>query len=231
MRLVILGLPGSGKGSQSRRISARFGIPQISTGDILRQAVKEGAELGRKAKGYMEQGQLVPDVLMAELVVQRLEEDDCQRGFILDGFPRTIAQAETLDGLLKEKNMVLDAVLKLKVDDQIVIRRLSHRWLCSRCGADYNLLTGPPKEEGICDRCGGQLYQRDDDREKTIARRLQVYRLQTKPLEEYYRKEGVLLVFDAGKGIERVSTEIMDALKSLFSDRLEERPTVKDDSS
>jgi len=231
MRLVILGLPGSGKGSQSRKISERFGIPQISTGDILRQAVKEGTELGRKARRYMKQGQLVPDLLMAKLVVQRLEEGDCQRGFILDGFPRTIVQAETLDDLLKKKNMALDAVLKLQVSDETVIRRLSHRRLCSRCGADYNLLSSPPKEEGVCDRCGGSLYQREDDREETIARRLQVYHLQTKPLETYYRDRGTLLVFDAEGGVEGVGAEITDTLNSLFSARLAEGPTSKDDSS
>jgi adenylate kinase len=222
MRLIILGLPGSGKGTQSRRISKRFGIPQISTGDILRQAVKEGTELGRKAGHYMEQGQLVPDILMVEMAVQRLEQEDCRGGFILDGFPRTIVQAETLDELLKEKNMGLDAVLKLQVSDETVIRRLSHRRLCSRCGADYNLLSNPPKKENLCDRCGGDLYQREDDREETIARRLLVYHHQTKPLQTYYRDKGSLLVFDAHRDVEEVSAEIIDALKSRVKMRLVE---------
>jgi len=226
MRLVILGLPGSGKGTQSTRISKRFGIPQISTGDILRQAVKEGQDLGRKARRYMEQGQLVPDALMAELVILRLQAKDCQRGFILDGFPRTIAQAKTLDGLLKEKNIALDAVLRLQVSAESVIQRLSHRRLCSRCGADYNLLSNPPKEEGRCDRCGGSLRQREDDQAKTVARRLQVYQRQTKPLETYYRDRGILLVFEAERGVEEVSAEIIDTLKSLACAEL-----VKDSTS
>ncbi|MCK4597829.1 adenylate kinase [bacterium] len=215
MRLIILGLPGSGKGSQSKLISKQFGIPQISTGDILRRAVKEGMELGDKARSYMERGQLVPDALMTELVIQRLEKEDCQQGFILDGFPRTINQAETLDDLLKEKNMALDSVLELQVGDEAVIKRLSNRRLCSRCAADYNLLSNPPKERGICDHCGGSLYQREDDREQTIARRLQVYHLQTKPLETYYKDKDVLRIVDAGKGVEEVSSEISDTLRSL----------------
>ncbi|MCK4272240.1 adenylate kinase [bacterium] len=215
MRLIILGLPGSGKGSQSKLISKQFGIPQISTGDILRRAVKEGMELGDKARSYMERGQLVPDALMTELVIQRLEKEDCQQGFILDGFPRTINQAETLDDLLKEKNMALDSVLELQVSDEAVIQRLSNRRLCSRCTADYNLLSNPPKERGICDQCGGSLYQREDDREETIARRLQVYHLQTKPLETYYKDKDVLRIVDAGKGVEEVSSEISDTLRSL----------------
>lgn len=231
MRLVILGLPGSGKGTQSIQISKQLGIPQVSTGDILRQAVKEGQDLGTKARGYMEQGQLVPDDLMTELVVHRLQARDCQRGFILDGFPRTIAQAETLDGLLKEMNMALDAVIKLHVSDESVIRRLSHRRLCSRCGADYNLLSHPPQQQGLCDRCGGRLYQRADDRAETIARRLQVYQRQTKPLEAYYRDRGVLLVFDADKGIEEVNDQIISSLKSLTGSELVKGTTSKDDSS
>ena len=214
MRLVILGLPGSGKGTQSRRISQRFGIPQISTGDILRQAVKEETELGKKARHFMDKGLLVPDALMVELVIQRLQGRDCRGGFILDGFPRNIAQAKTLDDLLAEKNMPLDAVLKLRVSDEAVIRRLSHRRLCSQCGADYNLLTNPPKQEGLCDRCGGGLYQREDDRKETIARRLQVYHLHTKPLQAYYRNKGSLLIFDAQKEVEEVSAEVTDVLKS-----------------
>jgi adenylate kinase len=225
MRLVILGLPGSGKGTQGVKISEEFGIPQISTGDILRQAVKEGTELGRKAARYMEKGQLVPDDLMVELMLQRLAEEDCRPGFILDGFPRNIHQAETLDALLKEKGMVLDAILKLQVSDEAVIRRLSHRRLCSRCGADYNLLTKPPKEEGICDHCSGSLYQREDDREETIARRLQVYDHQTKPLEAYYRERGTLLIFDAGKDVEEVSANIKGVLKSLSATQLAQGPT------
>jgi adenylate kinase len=231
MRLVILGLPGSGKGTQSIKISKKLGIPQISTGEILRQAVKEEQGLGIKANRYMKQGQLVPDDLMAELVIHRLQARDCREGFILDGFPRTIAQAETLDGFLKEMDMALDAVIKLHVSDESVIRRLSHRRLCSRCGADFNLLSNPPKQEGLCDHCGGSLYQRTDDRAETIARRLQVYQRQTKPLEAYYRDRGALLVFDAEKGVEEVNANIINSLKSLASTEFVKGSTSQDDSS
>ncbi len=231
MRLVILGLPGSGKGTQSKRISRRFGIPQISTGDILRQAAKEGTKLGKKAKRTMDQGLLVPDALMAELVVERLEQRDCQRGFILDGFPRTIAQAEILDELLAKRESAIDAVLMLDVSDATVIARLSQRRLCSQCGADFNLLSHPPRQAGLCDRCGGTLYQREDDREETISRRLQVYRRQTQPLEDYYRNKGLLSVFDAEMGVEEMSTEINTALQFIADVKFEKGLTWKDDSS
>lgn len=215
MRLVILGPPGSGKGVQSKKINERFGIAQVSTGDILRQAVKEGAELGKKARTFMEKGLLVPDEIMVQLVMSRLSQEDCDRGFILDGFPRTIVQAEMLNALLQKKNMALDAVLDLKVSDESVVRRISNRRLCSHCGADYNLLTKPPQEPGRCDRCGADLYQRDDDREETILHRLQVYHRQTAPLEDFYHTKGNLVSFDAEKGVEEVSSAILLALNSL----------------
>jgi adenylate kinase len=215
MRLVILGPPGSGKGVQSKTIAERFGIPQISTGDILRQAVKAGAELGEKARSYMEKGLLVPDDVMAELVMNRLSQEDCHQGFILDGFPRTIIQAELLDALLQKQNMVLDVVLELKVRDESVVQRISNRRLCSECGADYNLLTKPPQHHGHCDRCNGELYQREDDREETILHRLKVYHRQTAPLENFYSERGQLISVDAEKSIAEVSDTILEALSSL----------------
>jgi adenylate kinase len=230
MRLVILGLPGSGKGTQSKRISQRWDIPQISTGDILRQAAKEGTQLGKKARCYMDQGLLVPDALMAELVLERLGGGDCQRGFILDGFPRTIAQAEILDALLSQKDLTIDAVLKLQISDATVIRRLSQRRLCSRCASDYNLESNPPKQQGLCDRCGGTLYQREDDREETISRRLQVYHNQTQLLEDYYRDKGLLQVFDAEINVAELSGAINIALQSMAIAELAEGLTSKDDS-
>ena len=214
MRLIILGPPGSGKGVQSKKIGEHFGIVQISTGDSLRQAVAAGAELGRQARQYMEKGLLVPDDLMVQLVMDRLGQEDARRGFILDGFPRTISQAEMLDDLLQREKKTLDAVLELEVSDQVVVRRLSNRRLCSQCGADYNLVTKPPKAEGVCDRCGGHLIQREDDREKTILHRLEVYHRQTKPLEAYYGGKGSLLTFNAEQSVEEVNAAIVKALES-----------------
>jgi adenylate kinase len=214
MRLVILGPPGSGKGVQSRQIAKHFEIVQISTGDILRQAVAAGAELGRKAKRYMDEGLLVPDDLMVQLVMNRLDQEDTRGGFILDGFPRTISQAEMLDDLLHDKEKTLDAVIQLKVSDQVVVDRLSNRRLCPQCGADYNLLTKPSKVEGVCDRCGARLIQREDDREETILHRLEVYHRQTEPLVTYYGEKGNLLTFDAEKSVEELSRTIVEALES-----------------
>jgi adenylate kinase len=214
MRLVILGPPGSGKGVQSKKIAERFGIALVSTGDILRQAVKEGAELGEKARTYMEKGLLVPDEIMVQLVMSRLSQGDCEQGFILDGFPRTIVQAEMLNALLQKENKALDAVLNLEVSDESVVRRISNRRLCSRCGADYNLLTKPPAVRGRCDRCSGDLYQREDDREETILHRLQVYHRQTAPLEDLYRKRGNLISFDAEKSVKEISSAILSTLNS-----------------
>ena len=214
MRLIILGPPGSGKGVQSKRIGEHFGIVQISTGDSLRQAVAAGAEIGQQARHYMEKGLLVPDELMVRLVMDRLGQEDARRGFILDGFPRTISQAEMIDVLLQKEEKALDAVLELKVSDHVVVRRLSNRRLCSQCGADFNLVTKPPKVEGVCDHCSGRLIQREDDREETILHRLEVYHRQTEPLEAYYGDKGNLLTFDAEQSVEKVSAAIVEALES-----------------
>jgi len=214
LRLIILGPPGSGKGVQSKKIAEHFGIVQISTGEILRQAAAAGTELGQQARQFMEKGLLVPDEIMVRLVMNRLSQNDCQAGFILDGFPRTIAQAEMLDDLLQKEKKTLESVLQLQISDQSVLQRLSSRRLCSQCGADYNLVTKPPQAEGVCDRCGGQLIQREDDREETIVQRLEVYHRQTEPLEAYYGEKGNLLTFDAEQGVEEVNDAIVKALES-----------------
>jgi len=212
MRLVLLGPPGSGKGTQAQRLVERYKIPQISTGDIFRQAVRDQTELGKKAKEYMDRGELVPDEVVVGMVEERLGQSDCKNGFILDGFPRTIAQAEALDKLLAGKGEKLDAVLEISVPDEEVVKRLSGRRTCRQCGAMYHIEFNPPKEPGKCDKCGGELYQRDDDKEEVIKSRLQVYHSQTAPLIEYYQKEGLLKKIDGLGGIEEVFARIVDAL-------------------
>ncbi len=212
MRLVLLGPPGSGKGTQAQRLVERYKIPQISTGDIFRQAVRDQTELGKRAKEYMDRGELVPDEVVVGMVEERLGQSDCKNGFILDGFPRTIAQAEALDKLLAGKGEKLDAVLEISVPDEEVVKRLSGRRTCRQCGAMYHIEFNPPKEPGKCDKCGGELYQRDDDKEEVIKSRLQVYHSQTAPLIEYYQKEGLLKKIDGLGGIEEVFARIVDAL-------------------
>ena len=212
MRLVLLGPPGSGKGTQAQRLVERYKIPQISTGDIFRQAVRDQTELGKRAKEYMDRGELVPDEVVVGMVEERLGQSDCKNGFILDGFPRTIAQAEALDKLLAGKGEKLDAVLEISVPDEEVVKRLSGRRTCRQCGAMYHIEFNPPKESGKCDKCGGELYQRDDDKEEVIKSRLQVYHSQTAPLIEYYQKEGLLNKIDGLGGIEEVFARIVDAL-------------------
>ena len=212
MRLVLLGPPGSGKGTQAQRLVERYKIPQISTGDIFRQAVRDQTELGKRAKEYMDRGELVPDEVVVGMVEERLGQSDCKNGFILDGFPRTIAQAEALDKLLAGKGEKLDAVLEISVPDEEVVKRLSGRRTCRQCGAMYHIEFNPPKEPGKCDKCGGELYQRDDDKEEVIKSRLQVYHSQTAPLIEYYQKEGLLNKIDGLGGIEEVFARIVDAL-------------------
>jgi len=212
MRLVLLGPPGSGKGTQAQRLVERYKIPQISTGDIFRQAVRDQTELGKRAKEYMDRGELVPDEVVVGMVEERLGQSDCKNGFILDGFPRTIAQAEALDKLLAGKGEKLDAVLEISVPDEEVVKRLSGRRTCRQCGAMYHIEFNPPKEPGKCDKCRGELYQRDDDKEEVIKSRLQVYHSQTAPLIEYYQKEGLLKKIDGLGGIEEVFARIVDAL-------------------
>ncbi len=206
VRLIILGPPGSGKGTQADMLSVKYDIPHISTGDILRAAIKEGTELGKKAEGYVRSGALVPDEIVIGIIKDRLKNPS-QKGFILDGFPRTIAQAEALDDTLNE--LELEMVIELEVSDEEIIKRISGRRLCRRCSASYHLIYSPPKEEGVCDKCGGELYQRDDDKEETIKRRLKVYTAQTKPLIEYYERRGKLKKVDGEPSIPEVQKAIL----------------------
>ncbi|MCF7936239.1 MAG: adenylate kinase [Synergistales bacterium] len=197
MRLVFLGPPGAGKGTQAAVVTEHYRIAHISTGDILRSNVKSGTELGQKARQYMDAGELVPDELIVEMMRGRLTEEDCSEGFILDGFPRTVPQAEALDSLLEELGIALDAAILFDVSDQVVVERLSGRRVCKDCGAVYHVVMSPPEREGVCDRCGGTLIQRDDDREDVVRQRLDVYRRQTEPLVAYYRNRGLLREIDA----------------------------------
>ena len=213
MNLIMLGPPGAGKGTQAKMLVEKLGIPQISTGDMLRAAVAEGTELGKKAKEYMDKGQLVPDEVVIGIVKERLSKPDCEKGFILDGFPRTVPQAEALDKILEEMGKRIDYVINIVVPDEEILKRLTGRRTCKKCGAMYHVIYNPPKQEGVCDKCGGELYQRDDDKEETIKNRLKVYAEQTAPLVDYYRKKGVLVDIDGTKSINEIFEEILKALK------------------
>ena len=187
MKIVMLGPPGAGKGTYASRLTVKLGVPHISTGDMVRDEIKKQTELGRRIKEYSDRGALVPDEIIIKLLAERLKKPDCDGGFILDGFPRTIRQAEALEKIAK-----IDLVINLNVPDEIIITRLSNRLICRECGAIYNLLTLKPKRDRICDKCGGPLYQREDDRPEVIKERLDVYRRQTEPLIEYYERKGLL---------------------------------------
>jgi adenylate kinase len=212
LRLVIFGPPGAGKGTQAKLLSERLGVPHIATGDMLREAVKAGTRLGGLAKKYMDEGRLVPDEVVIGMVEERLRQPDCSKGFILDGFPRTIEQAEALDSELEKLGLKLDAVLNLEVGDEEVVKRIALRRTCRSCGAVFHLIFNPPRREGVCDRCGGELYQRDDDKEEVVRNRLKVYRQQTKPLLEFYRRRGLLRDVNGERSIEDVFKEILAAL-------------------
>ncbi|HZX61549.1 MAG TPA: adenylate kinase [Candidatus Methylomirabilis sp.] len=192
MRGILLGPPGAGKGTQAKMLTERYGVPQISTGDILRSAVAAGTPLGREAKSYMDRGALVPDEVVIGIVRERLHQPDCQRGYLLDGFPRTVTQAEALTRMLTELGAPLPCVVSLDVAEAELVRRLSGRRTCPACGAVFHVESHPPKVEGTCDACGGRLIQREDDREETIRRRLRVYREQTEPLISYYQARGLV---------------------------------------
>jgi len=212
VNIIMLGPPGAGKGTQAKMLVERLGIPQISTGDMLREAVKEGTELGKKAKEFMDAGKLVPDEVVIGIVKERLAQPDCEKGFILDGFPRTIPQAEALDKVLEELGKKIDYVINVAVPNEELITRLTGRRTCRQCGAMYHVVFNPPKEEGKCDKCGGELYQRDDDKEETIRQRLEVYEAQTAPLIDYYGKKGVLYNIDGTGSIEEIFQGILKVL-------------------
>jgi adenylate kinase len=212
-RVVLLGPPGAGKGTQAKLLQESFGACQISTGDILRKAVAEQTALGKQAAAYIDRGALVPDELIVNLVAERLKEKDCEAGFVLDGFPRTIPQAESLDRILTKGGLSLNRVLSVKVPKAVIIERLAGRRTCRRCGALYHTAFDPPRQEGACDRCGGELVQRDDDREETIARRLDVYDAQTAPVADHYRRQGILNEVDGVGAIEDIRGRVLRALE------------------
>jgi adenylate kinase len=212
MRIILLGAPGSGKGTQAQRLSGRFGIPQVSTGDLLRAAVKAGTELGQRAKAAMDAGELVSDDIVLGMIRERLRQPDAAPGFILDGFPRNLAQAEALDGLLEQIDAPLDAVVLLDVDFDVLLKRITGRRTCGGCGKVYNVYYLPPGQEGVCDECGGELIQRADDNEETVTNRLKVYESQTAPLIAFYEDRGKLEVVGATGGIDNVLAQLEDAL-------------------
>lgn len=211
--IIMLGAPGSGKGTQAKKISDRFGIPQISTGDMLREAVKQGTEMGRKAKSFMDQGGLVPDEVVIGIVRDRLNADDCRKGFILDGFPRTIPQAEALDTVLRDLGKKITTVLSMEVDEAALMDRLSGRRTCPGCGAMFHVRFNPSRAEGVCDRCGGTLIQREDDKEETIKTRLVNYRKSTEPLIGYYRGTGAIRSVKASGEIDSIFQQIVKILQ------------------
>ena len=212
MRLIMLGAPGAGKGTQAAKLAEAYQIPHISTGDIFRANIKGGTELGKKAKSYMDQGKLVPDELFCDLVADRIKQDDCTKGFILDGFPRTVPQAEALDKTLNEMNLVLDAAVDVDVPDDHIVRRMGGRRACLKCGATYHIVYNKPSKEGVCDACGSDLVQRDDDKPETVQTRLQVYHDQTQPLIDYYSKAGVLKSVDGTQDMDVVFNAIRACL-------------------
>lgn len=212
MRLILLGPPGAGKGTQAASISKQYNIPHISTGDIFRKNIKEGTELGKKATEYMDKGELVPDSLVVALVEDRLTWDDAKDGFLLDGFPRTIAQAQALDSVLEKMKCALNKVINIKVDSNILVERAVGRRICKNCGATYHIKFNPSKVEGVCDICSGELYQRNDDIEETVTNRIKVYASETSPLIEYYTNKNVILNVDGQQDISKVFDDIKTAL-------------------
>ena len=209
MNLIFLGAPGAGKGTQAEVISKKLTIPPISSGNIIREALKNETEMGLKAKSFIEAGKLVPDDVVIGIIKERLAKDDCNNGFILDGFPRTIPQAEALD----EMGVKIDKVVEIQVDDDTIIGRMSGRRVCSKCGASYHVQNKPPKAEGVCDSCGGELVQRKDDAPETVLDRLEVYHTQTEPLKDYYANKGVLRTADGTLGIEKSIEATLKALE------------------
>ena len=214
MKIIMLGAPGAGKGTQAKMIADKYSIPHISTGDIFRANIKNGTELGKKAKTYMDQGLLVPDELVVDLVVDRVGQEDCANGYVLDGFPRTIPQAESLDAALEKLGSKVDYAINVEVPDENIVRRMSGRRACVACGATYHIVHIPTKVEGICDRCGSELILRDDDKPETVKKRLAVYHEQTQPLIDYYNDKKVLVEVDGTKDMNDVFTDIVKILRA-----------------
>ncbi|MBT2694546.1 adenylate kinase [Bacillus sp. ISL-55] len=215
MNLVLMGLPGAGKGTQADKIVGKYNIPHISTGDMFRAAIKEGTELGLQAKSFMDKGELVPDEVTIGIVRERLSKEDCENGFLLDGFPRTVAQAEALDSMLADLGKKIDYVINIDVDQSILMERLTGRRICKNCGATYHLVFNPPAKEGVCDRCGGELYQRADDNAETVQNRLDVNVQQTKPLLNFYEDKGYLRNINGQQDIDVVFVDIEELLGGL----------------
>ena len=214
MKIIMLGAPGAGKGTQAKMIAEKYGVPHISTGDIFRANIKNGTELGAKAKEYMDKGLLVPDELVVDLVIDRFKADDCAKGYILDGFPRTIPQAEALDKALSAIGDSVDYAINVEVPDENIVRRMSGRRACVGCGATYHIVNIPTKKPGICDRCGEPVVLRDDDQPETVKKRLDVYHAQTKPLIDYYGDQGILKTVDGTQPMETVFEEIVKMLEA-----------------
>ena len=212
MKIIMLGAPGAGKGTQAKQIADKYAIPHISTGDIFRANLKAGTELGKKAKEYMDQGLLVPDELTCDLVMDRISQDDCKNGFVLDGFPRTIPQAEALDAALAKINEKMEYAVDVDVPDENIVNRMSGRRACLNCGATYHIVSIPTKVEGICDRCGSPVVLRDDDQPETVKKRLDVYHEQTQPLIDYYKEQDILRTVDGTQPMEDVFGAIVEIL-------------------
>ena len=213
MKIIMLGAPGAGKGTQAKQIAAKYSIPHISTGDIFRANIKNGTELGKKAKTYMDQGALVPDELTCDLVMDRIQQDDCKNGFVLDGFPRTIVQARELESIEKEFDFTIDAIINLDIPQDKLVKRLSGRRTCKECGATFHVEFNPPKVEGVCDKCGGELYQREDESEEAVTIRLDTYNKQTKPLIDYYTMKGTIININGDQPMEDVFKSIEKSLE------------------
>ena len=213
MKIIMLGAPGAGKGSQASRIATEYQLPHISTGDIFRANLKEETELGKKAKSFMDKGELVPDDITIAMLLERIHKEDCKNGYILDGFPRTIPQAEALKEALAKKNEKIDLALDVEATDELIIKRMAGRRTCPACGAIYHIVTLPPKVEGKCDRCGADLIQRKDDNEETVKNRLKIYHEITEPLISYYKKEGILEEIDGAEDLDKVFEKVKTIIR------------------